>query len=200
MKILLLGRSSYIGSYLADFLIESIPDAEILSVSRAELDFSNSGAESQYANLIEEVQPNVIINCIGAIDSGSFVDAQRLFISNFLPTFIIFDFFKSNSVKKKTVVIILGSNAAGKPRKNYPLYAATKGAELALSRTAEEVFEGTLVNWRYLVLPRLKGGLGSVNYPILELDNGEDQELSKVGHLIGDIILKERLLAGSEDD
>ena len=191
MKILLLGRSSYIGSFLANFLLESIPDAEIVSVSRRELDFSNSDAKTQFANLIEEVAPNVIINCIGGIDSGSFADVQRLFISNFLPTFIIFDFFKSISVRKKTVVIILGSNAAGNPRKNYPLYAATKGAELALSRTAEEVFEDTLVDWRYLVLPRLRGGLGLENYPTLELDNKEDQELSKVGYLIGDIILQE---------
>lgn len=199
MKILLLGHSGYIGSYLANFLKQIIPDAQIMSTSREDLDFSNSNVESQFGSLIKRLEPNVIINCIGGMDSGSFLDAHRLFISNFLPTFLLFNFFRSNQVKKRTLIIILGSKAAGEPREKYPLYAATKGTELALSRTAEEVFEGTLVNWRYLILPRLKGGLGSVNYPILELDNNGDQELSKMGEMIGDLILQDTFLIGSED-
>lgn len=200
MKILLLGHNGYIGSHLANFLKQIIPDAQIMSTSREDLDFSNSNVESRFGNLINRLQPNVIINCIGGMDSGSFLDAQRLFVSNFLPTFLLFNFFKSNAVKNKTLIIILGSKAAGEPREKYPLYAATKGAELALSRTAGEVFEGTLVNWSYLVLPRLKGGLGSVNYPILELDHNGDQELSKMGELIGNIIMQETFLDISDDN
>jgi hypothetical protein len=122
-----------------------------------------------------------------------------LYDSNFLPTFLLYDFYKSKSVNSKVLIIILGSKAAGEPRAKYPLYAATKGAELSLSKTAEELFEGTLVNWKYLVLPRLKGGLGSINYPILELDTEVDQALFEVGELISELILSEDGRAASKN-
>lgn len=191
MKILLLGHNGYIGRYLANFLHETIANCQIASFSREELDFSNIDSERQFSRVIDELQPNVVINCIGGIDSGNFSDVQRLYISNFLPTFLLYDFYKTKSVSNKTLIIILGSMAAGEPRAKYPLYAATKGAELALSRTAEELFDGTLVNWKYLVLPRLKGGLGSVNYPASELDNKVDQALSELGELISNLIHSE---------
>jgi len=200
MKILLLGHSSYIGGYLSNFITETIADARIVSISREQLDFSSIDIGAQFANLVTQEEPDVIINCIGGIDSGTLVDAQRLFISNFLPTFLLFDFFKENPRRSRTLIIILGSNAAGEPRKKYPLYAATKGAELALSRTAQEVFDGTPVNWKYVVVPRLKGGLGSTSHSILELDADKDQELLKIGHLICDIIMQEKLLANSENE
>lgn len=191
MKILLLGHNGYIGRYLANLLHETIADCQIASFSREELDFSNINNAGEFARLINELQPNVVVNCIGSIDSGDFSDVQRLYISNFLPTFLLYDFYKSNSARNETLIIILGSKAAGEPRPKYPLYAATKGAELALSRTAEELFDGTLVSWKYLVLPRLKGGLGSVNYPTLELNGEADQALSEVGEIIIDLILSE---------
>jgi short-subunit dehydrogenase len=188
MKILLLGHSGYIGKYLAKLLKVTVADCQIASISREELDFSNIDTSRQFSDLIGKLRPNVIINCVGGIDSGNFSDVQRLYVSNFLPTYLLFDFYRSNLASSKTLIIILGSKAAGEPRTKYPLYAATKGAELALSRTAEELFSGTLVSWKYLVLPRLKGGLGSVNYPTSEADSGVDPALSEVGELINDLI------------
>jgi hypothetical protein len=191
MKILLLGHSGYIGKYLATLLRETIENCQIESFSRKELDFSENDIEIRFSNLIRELQPNVIINCIGGIDSGSFLDVQRLYISNFLPTYLLYDIYKTNSSDSKALIIILGSKAAGEPRAKYPLYAATKGAELALSKTAEELFEGTVVNWQYLVVPRLKGGLGSESDPVLELDNKLDSALSEIGESIRNLILLE---------
>lgn len=189
MKILLLGHNGYIGRYLANLFQERISGCQIVSFSREELDFSDINDSGEFASLINKLQPNVVVNCIGGIDSGDFSDIQRLYISNFLPTFLLYDFYKSNSARHKTLIVILGSKAAGEPRTKYPLYAATKGAELALSKTAEELFDGTLVSWNYLVLPRLKGGLGSANYPTVDLNGEVDQVLLEVGDLIVNLIL-----------
>jgi nucleoside-diphosphate-sugar epimerase len=191
MKILLLGHSGYIGKYLATLLRETVVNCQIESFPRNELDFSKNDIETHFSSLIKKLQPSVIINCIGGIDSGSFSDVQRLYISNFLPTFLLYDFYKTNSLNNKTLIIILGSKAAGEPRAKYPLYAATKGAELALSRTAEELFNGTLVNWKYLVVPRLKGGLGFESYPTLESDDKLDSALSEIGESIRSLIHSE---------
>jgi short-subunit dehydrogenase len=191
MKILLLGHNGYIGKYLTNLVRETIADSQVVSFSREELDFSEIDSSSRFSHLISQLQPNVIINCVGGIDSGNFSDVQRLYISNFLPTYLLFDIYKSSLISNKTLIIILGSKAAGEPRAKYPLYAATKGAELALSRTAEEVFQGTLVNWKYLTLPRLKGGLGSVNSLPNAVGGEMDLALLEVGVLIKDLILSE---------
>lgn len=189
MKILLLGHNGYIGKYLANLLNETITDCEIASFSREELDFSFIDTPKKFSSLIDDLQPNVVINCIGGIDSGNFSDVQRLYVSNFLPTYLLFDYYKLKLRGSKKLIIVLGSKAAGEPRVKYPLYAATKGAELALSKTAEELFTGTSVEWKYLVIPRLKGGLGSLSFETF-LDECEvDEDLSEVGQFISNLIL-----------
>jgi nucleoside-diphosphate-sugar epimerase len=189
MKILLLGHNGYIGKYLANLLNETISDCEIASFSREELDFSFIDTPKKFSSLIDNLQPNVVINCIGGIDSGSFSDVQRLYVSNFLPTYLLFDYYKLKLRGSKKLIIVLGSKAAGEPRIKYPLYAATKGAELALSKTAEELFAGTSVEWKYLVIPRLKGGLGSLSFETFLDDCEVDQDLSEVGQFISNLIL-----------
>ena len=189
MKILLLGHNGYIGKYLANLLNETITDCEIASFSREELDFSFIDTPKKFSSLIDDLQPNVVINCIGGIDSGNFSDVQRLYVSNFLPTYLLFDYYKLKLRGSKKLIIVLGSKAAGEPRVKYPLYAATKGAELALSKTAEELFTGTSVEWKYLVIPRLKGGLGSLSFETFLDDCEVDQDLSEVGQCISNLIL-----------
>jgi len=161
VKILVLGSKGYIGENLCS-LLESLSH-EIVRVDRKVLDFDDDKFLLTLFDLLDREQPAVIINAIGSIDSKVAHNPQALFNAIVLPTYSLFQYFSGNKWSSKVSIIILGSNSAGEPRRNYPIYAALKAAESGLSKTASELFEGTKVNWIEFKVPRLLGGLGSLD-------------------------------------
>lgn len=155
-KTLILGNG-FIGTKLsAEF---ALAKKDVLLTDRSILDFNSKDSYAKLFEIVKDAQPNLIINSIGVLEEkfGSF---ESNFWSNCFPSWCLYEISKTFADNKKDLKIILfSSSAAGKPRIKYPLYAATKGWEIDLFKTAVERFERTSVAWSAITLPALDGGL-----------------------------------------
>jgi RmlD substrate binding domain len=177
MKVLILGSEGYIGKFLAKILEKN--DYEVLRANRSIIDFDDPDSNIKFTELLDQVNPRIIINTIGAIDGVAQQDFRLLFNSILLPSFLLLDYYQKNKMKYEVTIYLLGSTAAGEPRVGYPYYASLKYAEIGLSRSAFEIFMNSKVDWRLMIVPRLKGGLANMKNAI------------KDGHIIKDVKLEE---------
>jgi len=185
MRVLLLGAEGYVGKHLFDLF--ELRNYEVMTVTRSIIDFNNPNVFLEIENLLDTFEPEVIINAIGGIDSGVDSNLTKLFNSILLPTFSLFHYYSKHKNSKSAVIYILGSTAAGEPRVNYPFYAALKYAEVGLARSAVEIFVGSNIEWRMLMVPRLAGGLaGSSNEK-----NGRSATKDEKLESIADTILRD---------
>ena len=158
MKIVVLGGGGYIGSKLSEVLRAA--SHEVFETDRTLLDFDDADSYERLATVLQTESPRVVINAIGNIDSKADENPHMLFNAIFLPTYNLFKFYAKPDQKAKVDIFILASMSAGEPRRAYPFYSAMKAAEVALLRTATEVFANTTISWRGITVPRLRGGLG----------------------------------------
>jgi nucleoside-diphosphate-sugar epimerase len=157
MKIVVLGSGGYIGKKFCDVL--RADSHEVVGTNRVEIDFDSRNAFAQLSDVLNLHQPCVVINAVGTIDSRVNENPHLLFNALFLPTYHLFKYYSEFGRQSKVDIYLLGSTSAGEPRRAYPLYAALKAAEVALLRTAKEVFENSAVSWKEITIPRLSGGL-----------------------------------------
>ena len=157
MKIVILGVNGYLGRYIKTFCQEN--NLDFFGINREQVDFGTKGAYERLCRILNDKNPKLIINCVGTIDGVS-INPNDVFNSIFLPTFYLYQYFKNKLDHEDTYVWIFGSNSAGKPRRNYPVYAALKNAEIGLLETAKDELSDKNIKWLYTVLPRLSGGLG----------------------------------------
>ena len=158
MKVCVLGINGYLGSSIAKYLIQS--SHTVIGTSRNQIDFDKTDAPEKLQHFLDYEKPNFVVNAIGNIDSKT-DSPVKIFNAIFLPNYLIFQYYKNKYIEKDTYIWSLGSNSAGKPRAEYPMYAALKGAETALLQTVWEIFENSKLKWFYSIFPRLSGGLGS---------------------------------------
>jgi hypothetical protein len=158
MKVCVLGINGYIGSNITKCLIQS--GHTVIGTSRNQIDFDKADASEKLKLFLDYEEPKFIVNAIGSIDSKTDFPV-KIFNATFLPNYHIFQYYKEKNIEKDTYVLSFGSNSAGKPRVEYPIYAALKGAETALLQTVWEIFKNSKLKWFYSILPRLSGGLGS---------------------------------------
>lgn len=158
MKIVILGVNGYIGRHIKNICQEKHLD--FFGINREQVDFGSKGAYESLCRILDNKNPKLIINCVGAID-GKNINPNEVFNSIFLPTFYLYQYFKNKLGYENIYVWIFGSNSAGKPRRNYPVYAALKNAEIGLLETAKDELNDKNIKWLYTVLPRLTGGLGA---------------------------------------
>lgn len=135
-------------------------------VNRLALSFGGGNEQSQLGKIIEDFSPDVVVNALGQIDSQIEATPVSIFNSIFLPTFSLFNYFRTAEVGRQITVLTFGSEAEGQPRKKYPVYAALKTAEANLVLTARECFAESNIRWLRLKLPRLDGGLGLAGVPV----------------------------------
>jgi hypothetical protein len=160
MKVCVLGINGYLGSSIAKYLIQS--NHIVIGTSRNQIDFDKTDAFEKLQNFLDYEKPNFIINAIGNIDSKT-NSPVKIFNAIFLPNYLIFQYYKNKYIESYTYIWSLGSNSAGKPRTEYPIYAALKEAETALLQTVWEIFENSKLKWFYSIFPRLSGGLASIS-------------------------------------
>lgn len=158
MKILVLGAGGYIGKHLCEIFESELH--EVIPVPRSLLDFDDLDSLEKLTGLLSKEKPQIVINAIGSIDGRIAGGPAQLFNATLLPTYSLFRHYSGAGRFDSTTVILLGSTSAGQPRKEYPLYAALKSAEVALSKSAFELFSGTTITWKVMTVPRLNGGLG----------------------------------------
>lgn len=182
MRVLLLGAEGYVGEHLFDLF--ELRNYEVMRVTRSIVDFDGPNVSVKFENLLDTFEPHVVINAIGGIDSGVDANITKLFNSILLPTFSLFRYYSRHKDSKSAVIYILGSTAAGEPRVNYPFYASLKYAEVGLTRSAEEIFVGSRIEWRMLMVPRLAGGLADNSNEKNSLRATKDEELESIADTI----------------
>ena len=161
MNVLILGSEGFLGLNLSDKLQNS--GLNVFRANRSVLNFGDRNDAEILSTLIVELNPDIIINAIGQIDTQEDATVTSLFNSIFLPTSLLFSHFRNVECAKKVSVLTFGSESEGQPRRRYPLYSALKTAEAALIITAIDYFSNTNISWPRIKLPRLNGGLGSVD-------------------------------------
>lgn len=160
MKVFVLGINGYLGSTVAKYFIQS--GHTVIGTSRNQIDFDKIDASEKLQHFLYYEKPNFVINAIGEIDFRA-DSPVKIFNAIFLPSYLIFQYYKDKFIEEDTYILSFGSNSAGKPRAEYPIYAALKAAESALLLTAGEVFENSKLKWFNCILPRLSGGLGNIS-------------------------------------
>jgi len=140
-KILIFGASGGLGSCLVNHLNNS--NKKVISISSNELDFNSEDAEKNISQLIEQNQPDIIINCAGILGNNS-VDFNKIFNINLRSNWFISNYFINNQPFAKTVkIIFIGSSAYLKGKKDYILYASSKAALFNLFEGVSSFFENT---------------------------------------------------------
>lgn len=161
MNVIILGSEGFLGLNLSAKL-QNI-GLNVFRANRSVLNFGDGNEAVILSRLIVELNPDIIINAVGQIDTQEEATVTSLFNSIFLPTTLLFNHFKDVECANKVSVLTFGSESEGQPRGKYPLYSALKTAEAALVITAIDYFSNTNISWPRLKLPRLNGGLGSVD-------------------------------------
>lgn len=162
-RVVIFGADGFLGRNLATEFEGC--GLNVLRVNRSLLSFGGGNEQFQLGTIIESFSPDIVVNALGQIDSQVEATPVSIFSSIFLPTFYLFDYFRTAEVGQQTTVLTFGSEAEGQPRKKYPIYSALKTAESNLVLTAREYFAKSNIRWLRLKLPRLDGGLGLEGLP-----------------------------------
>lgn len=157
---MILGSDGFLGLNLSSKLQSC--GIDVVRANRSVLNFGDGNEAEILSRLIVELNPDIIINAVGQIDTQEEATVTSLFNSIFLPTTLLFRHFRDVGCAKNVSVLTFGSESEGQPRGRYPIYSALKTAEAALVITAIDYFSNTNISWPRLKLPRLSGGLGSV--------------------------------------
>lgn len=161
MNVLILGSEGFLGLNLSAKLQNC--GLNVFRANRSVLNFGYGNEAEILSRLIVELNPDIIINAVGQIDTQEEATVTSLFNSIFLPTSLLFSHFRNVECAKKVSVLTFGSESEGQPRRRYPVYSALKTAEAALVITAIDYFSNTNISWPRIKLPRLNGGLGAVD-------------------------------------
>jgi len=125
-KILIFGASGGLGSCIVDEFLNF--GHTVIPISTKDIDFNSDQSYSQIQLIIEENKPDIIINCAGILGDNE-VDFNRIFNINLRANWFIAKYYMSIFLYSKPVkIILIGSSAYQKGKKDYILYASTKAA------------------------------------------------------------------------
>lgn len=191
MDSLILGINGYLGSNISKVLAQE--GINVIGTTRTEIDFDDENSYQNLSKILNDRNPDFIINALGEIDSDYKLPVE-IFNSIFLPSYFLYQYFCENRPFKDVFVLTLGSNSAGKPRKSYPIYAALKGAEVGLIQTARENFNESSLHWLYEEFPRLEGGLGKIS---IEASPRQSHDYTLISQVIGKVLANIREVTNS---
>jgi NAD(P)-dependent dehydrogenase (short-subunit alcohol dehydrogenase family) len=176
MKALIFGSTGGIGSAVCKEF-EQQGDS-VTGVSRSVLDCDKDHFETAISRIIEQTDPDYIVNCMGV--SGSNQDQYRsVFDVNFGSNWAIVRHYLDRRDRPVNIVLV-GSAVHNQPRRNLMLYAASKTALHNLWQSTEDIFSGTAVNIGLIHPPR-------VNTPMLNNRPGASLEPIEIAKIIVDL-------------
>lgn len=114
----------------------------VVELDRNKIDFNQFNCYDRLSEVIFELNPDVIVNCIGHF--GDNTETHHLTMNvNFGSNWAIVKHYIQNNPNKPVKFVMIGSSAYREGRKLYMLYAASKAALYNLWLSASELFEGT---------------------------------------------------------
>lgn len=151
MKSLVFGSTGGVGSCLCDVLRSE--GHEVIGISRKDIDCRDNNLENKISNLISDISPDWIFNCIGVLGSNN--DNHRdVFDANFGSNWAIVRHYIGRT-DQKVQIIMMGSAVHNQPRRNSILYAASKSALHNMWQSTEDIFVNTDVNVGLIHPPRI---------------------------------------------
>ena len=140
-KILIFGATGGLGSCLVNQLTN--PYNKVIPISSTEVDFNSEDSKEHIYNLIEQSQPDIIINCAGILGDNS-EEFNKIFNINLRSNWLISNYFiKSQTFVKPIKIIFIGSSAYQRGKKDYILYASSKAALFNLFEGVSSFFENS---------------------------------------------------------
>lgn len=125
-KILVFGASGGLGSCLIDELFKI--GHTLIPISSSDINFNSDESISQIYKIIDDNQPDVIINCAGILGDND-VEFNTIFNINLRSNWLISKYYMNRvSISKPVKIIFIGSSAYQKGKKDYILYASSKAA------------------------------------------------------------------------
>jgi len=115
----------------------------VIEVDRSSVNFNHNTSYTQVEEILEQANPDVIINCVGHFDNENKETHQNTFDVNVGSNWAIIRYYMNNSNLKPVKIIMVGSSAYKSGRKTYILYAASKAALYNVWQGACEYFKDT---------------------------------------------------------
>ena len=172
-KILIIGSDGN----LAKCIIKEIEDLDfkLFKISRKEINFNSSRSRSLLNRLLEKIKPNIIINCVGVFKNNNF-DFESMFKINTKISWDLIDYYRLKK-KKKIKIILIGSNAYNKPRKNYILYVASKSALNSIVKSSKDLFLNSKITLEIINPPAMKSKMRDKFYKNRKIKQNKEKEI-----------------------
>jgi 2-C-methyl-D-erythritol 4-phosphate cytidylyltransferase len=137
--VVIFGASGGIGGATAKRFADQ--DYRVIPVSRDYLDFESANSHSDVAKLLNQAQPDVVVNSAGVFVNGYVNTHHTTMNVNFGSNWSVISYYMAlKGLSKTTRVIMVGSSSYTGGRQQYPLYSASKAALYNLWESARDYF------------------------------------------------------------
>jgi len=137
--VVIFGASGGIGGATAKRFADQ--DYRVITVSRDYLDFESANSHSDVAKLLNQAQPDVVVNSAGVFVNGYVNTHHTTMNVNFGSNWSVISYYMAlKGLSKTTRVIMVGSSSYTGGRQQYPLYSASKAALYNLWESARDYF------------------------------------------------------------
>jgi short-subunit dehydrogenase len=110
------------------------------------ISFTDTGSYDQVATLLDNHQPDVIVNSVGHFDNGNAETHSKTFDVNVGSNWSIIQHYINHPAAKPIHIVMVGSSAYKSGRRLYILYAASKAALYNVWQGAKDYFAGTTMS------------------------------------------------------
>lgn len=115
----------------------------VIEVDRNSINFNHNTSYTQVEKLLDQTNPDIIVNCVGHFDNENIETHHNTFDVNVGSNWAIIRYYMNNNNSKPIKIIMVGSSAYKSGRKTYILYAASKAALYNVWQGACEYFKDT---------------------------------------------------------
>ena len=151
-KLLLIGSNGNLAKSIIDEL--EFFKILILKISRKQINFLNKYSKIKLNKFLDKNNPDFIVNCVGLFENNK-VDFDKIFKINTKVSWDLIQYYLTNN-KKKVSIVVVGSSAHNKPRKNYILYTASKASLHSIVKSSKELFKKTQIKLNIIHPPAMK--------------------------------------------
>lgn len=117
---------------------------QLVNIDRTMVDLCDDISDNQIRHLLSQHSPDVIINCAGVFGDNT-VDYDTVMNVNLRSNWSVIKYYIDNPPDKTVKFVMIGSSTHSQGRKNYILYAASKGALYRMWQGASEFVSPNLL-------------------------------------------------------